>query len=198
MPRAPIAETDRFSRYRATQRRRGLKLLRIWVPDVSAPGFRAEAERQAQLINAVPDANETGAFIENRARRPRHSALRLGFGWASCRLVEVRRGDVVTVAVPADYGKPRPAVVVQSDALAAGDSVLVALMSSHQVNAPLYRLTCPANPETGLRTSSDVLVEKIVALPRSKVGGPIGRLGDADMLLLNRMIAFVLGLADPA
>ena len=29
----------------------------------------------------------------------------------------MRRGDILTVAAPGDYGKPRPAVLIQSDLL---------------------------------------------------------------------------------
>ncbi len=52
----------------------------------------------------------------------------------------VKRGDIVTVSAPGDYGKPRPAVVVQSDALSAAESVFVALVTSAVTDAPLYRL----------------------------------------------------------
>jgi len=55
---------DKFQRYRATQRARGMKLLRVWVPDPQAPGFKAEAERQAQLLRNAPEEVETLEFIE--------------------------------------------------------------------------------------------------------------------------------------
>jgi Protein of unknown function (DUF3018) len=65
MPRiAPKDGYDKFSRYRASKQRQGLKLLRLWVPDPAAPGFRKEAERQAALINAAADNNEINDFIE--------------------------------------------------------------------------------------------------------------------------------------
>lgn len=53
----------------------------------------------------------------------------------------MKRGAIVTISAPADDGKRRPAVVVQSDALNAADSVLVALFTSVITDAPLYRLT---------------------------------------------------------
>lgn len=65
MPRvAPKDGHDKFSRYRASKRRQGMKLLRLWVPDPSAPGFAEEARRQAAIINAAPDAAEIERFIE--------------------------------------------------------------------------------------------------------------------------------------
>jgi hypothetical protein len=65
MPRlAPKDGHDKFSRYRASKRAQGLKLVRLWVPDPEAPGFRSEAKRQALLVNAAPDAREIMDFIE--------------------------------------------------------------------------------------------------------------------------------------
>jgi Protein of unknown function (DUF3018) len=54
---------DKFQRYRATRRARGMKLLRIWVPDPHAPGFRKEAERQANLLRGAPEEREALDFI---------------------------------------------------------------------------------------------------------------------------------------
>lgn len=65
MPRInPKDGRDKFSRYRASKRAQGLKLMRLWVPDPEAPGFQGEAERQAALINAAADAQEVMGFIE--------------------------------------------------------------------------------------------------------------------------------------
>lgn len=65
MPRASAQNApSKFARYRASKKQRGLKLLRIWVPDVNAPGFAEEVARQAALINAAPDSGEVMDFIE--------------------------------------------------------------------------------------------------------------------------------------
>jgi hypothetical protein len=65
MPRAASDDgLDKFQRYRAARRNSGMKLLRIWVPDPNAPGFREEAERQAQLLRNAPEEQEALDFIE--------------------------------------------------------------------------------------------------------------------------------------
>ena len=65
MPRvAPSDGHDKFSRYRDTKRRQGLKMIRLWVPDPAAPGFRAEAERQAQILRGAPEEQEVLTDIE--------------------------------------------------------------------------------------------------------------------------------------
>jgi mRNA interferase MazF len=106
----------------------------------------------------------------------------------------MRRGDLVTVAAPGSYGKPRPAVIVQTDLLDAHSSVLVALVTSTLVDSPLFRLSVHPDEANGLRTESQIMADRIMAVPREKVGGVIGRLGDEVMLRLNRAVAFVMGL----
>ena len=108
----------------------------------------------------------------------------------------MRRGDLITVSAPRDYGKPRPAAVIQSDWLTATDSVLVALLTSELVNAPLYRLTIEPSDANGLKAPSQVMIDKIVAIPREKCGKVIGRLDESEQIALNHMIAVVVGLAD--
>lgn len=108
----------------------------------------------------------------------------------------MRRGDLITVAVSGDYGKPRPALVIQSDHLADTESVLVCLLTSTIRNAPLHRLRLEANAGTGLRTASDVMVDKIVAVLRDRCGVTIGRVDDTALLALKRLLAFVVGVAD--
>lgn len=110
----------------------------------------------------------------------------------------MRRGDVVTVAAPGDYGKPRPAVIVQADALTKGElsSVVLCLISSVPVSAPAFRITLEPDAANGLRERSQIMVDKILTVPRSRVGATIGRLDDETLLRLNRTLAFVLGLAE--
>ena len=108
----------------------------------------------------------------------------------------MKRGDLVTVAVSGDYGKPRPALVIQSDFLVETDSVLVCLLTTTQRDAPLYRLSVPADEGTGLREPSQVMVDKIMAVRRDRCGVPIGRLDDGVLLALGRLLAFVVGIAD--
>jgi mRNA interferase MazF len=108
----------------------------------------------------------------------------------------VRRGDLVIVSPPGDYGKPRPAIVIQSDWLKATDSVLVSLITSALVEAPLYRLQIEPSEANGLTTPSQVMVDKIIAMPREKCGAVIGRIGESELLALNHMLSVVIGIAD--
>jgi mRNA interferase MazF len=108
----------------------------------------------------------------------------------------VKRGDIVVISASGDYGKPRPAVVVQSDALNAADSVLVAMFTSAITDAPLYRLTVAPALANGLNAVSQVMVDTVLAYPRAKSGPVIGRLSATEMLVLNNMLSVMIGLAD--
>lgn len=109
----------------------------------------------------------------------------------------MRRGDVVTVAATGDYGKPRPAVVVQSDAFPETHaSVVVCQLTSELADAPDFRVLIEPKPENGLRLRSQVMADKPVTVRRERIGRKIGRLGSEDLARLNAALAFVLGLAD--
>lgn len=109
----------------------------------------------------------------------------------------MKRGDVITVAATGDYGKPRPAVIVQTDALPDEHaSVIVCQMTSDLNDAPDFRITIEPTRMNGLRLRSQVMADKPVAIRRERVGRRIGHLDDADIARLNIALAFVIGLAD--
>jgi mRNA interferase MazF len=109
----------------------------------------------------------------------------------------MQRGDVVTVAAAGDYGKPRPAVIVQTNAFPKNHaSVVVCQLTSELADAPDFRITIEPRPENGLRLKSQVMADKPVTVRRERIGQKIGRLGDHDMARLGTALAFVFGLAD--
>ena len=68
MPRAARANgLGKFRRYRASRRASGMKLLRVWVPDPHAPGFRDEAHRQALVLQGASGEADALDFIETAA-----------------------------------------------------------------------------------------------------------------------------------
>jgi len=109
----------------------------------------------------------------------------------------MRRGDVVTVAATGDYGKPRPAVIVQTDAFPGRHaSVVVCQMTSDIVEAPDFRVTIEPSAENGLQVRSQVMADKPVTIRRDRIGRRIGSLGVEDVARLNVALAFVMGLAE--
>ena len=109
----------------------------------------------------------------------------------------MKRGDVVTVAASGDFGKPRPAVIVQTDALPTRHmSVVICQMTSECVDAPDIRITIEPSVRNGLRVRSQVMADKPVTVRRDRIGSRIGTLGPKDVARLNAALAFVMGLAD--
>ena len=105
----------------------------------------------------------------------------------------MKQGDLISVSLPGDYGKPRPALIIQSDIYEHLNSVTVLPMTSHILSAEACRVTVEASEQNGLREISQVMVEKASTLPRAKAGPVIGRLSVTDMAAVNRALAVFLG-----
>jgi len=101
-----------------------------------------------------------------------------------------RRGDVVVVATRGAYtSKPRPALVVQSDAFnPTHASVTICPITSDCVDAPLFRISLPAGGRTGLAVASQVMIDKVVSVPRAALGRAIGRLENSELDLVGRAL----------
>jgi mRNA interferase MazF len=95
----------------------------------------------------------------------------------------VTRGDVVTVATRGAYtSKPRPALIVQSDAFNdTHASITVCPITSDVVDAPLFRIALPAGRRTGLRAASQVMIDKVVSVPREAIGRTLGRADSTEL-----------------
>jgi mRNA interferase MazF len=109
----------------------------------------------------------------------------------------MRRGDLVIVAATGDYGKPRPAVIVQTDAFPdTSASVVICQLTSELVDAPDFRITLDPSGNNGLQVRSQIMADKPVTVRRARIGQSIGRLNEGDLSRLNAVLAFVMGLAD--
>lgn len=107
----------------------------------------------------------------------------------------MKRGDIVTIALSGDYGKPRSALVIQSDCFAGHPSVTVLPVTSELRQTPLFRIEVEPTPENNLKKTSQVMVDKLQTVPCEKVGTAFGQMDDATMLSVNRALALWLGFA---
>ena len=105
------------------------------------------------------------------------------------------RGSLVTVALQGDYGKPRPALVIQSNFFAELPSVTILPITSEFRDAPLYRITVLPTPASGLRVLSQIMIDKAQTVSRDKIGDVFGQLSDDTMLAVNRALMLFLGFA---
>ena len=109
----------------------------------------------------------------------------------------LNRGDIVTVADRGgDFtGKPRPALVVQSDLFSELGSVALCPITSTDEDVPLLRIDVAPDDANGLREPSWIAVDLIYAAKSARIGQHIGRLDAAIMLAVNRALLIFLGLA---
>jgi mRNA interferase MazF len=108
----------------------------------------------------------------------------------------MRRGDLVIVAAPGNYGRPQPAVIVQSNAIPENHASVVICQLTSELAGADFRVTIEPEPETGLRVRSQIIADKPVAVRRERIAQRIGGLAAADIARLNVALAFVMGLAD--
>lgn len=110
--------------------------------------------------------------------------------------MEISRGDVVVAVFPKDHGKPRPAVVVQSDLFnAEHPSITLCPITSELRAMPIFRLSVSPDAKNGLTKRSQIMVDKIITVSTKRLGKVIGKLDTDDMPTLDRALRLWLGLA---
>ena len=105
------------------------------------------------------------------------------------------RGDLVTIAMQGDFGKPRPALVIQADQFGELATVTVLPITSSLISAPILRITLQPNADNGLERPSQVMVDKTMSVKREKLGSIFGRIDAAAMVEVERCLAVFLGTA---
>lgn len=106
----------------------------------------------------------------------------------------MKRGEIWTVAGAPGYGgKPRPAVILQSDVLAGGNSVITCGLTSQTEHGYQFRPAVQPSPLNGLDLPSRIMTEKLAAIPRNKLGKRIGSLSGAEMAQVEQALLLVLG-----
>jgi len=105
------------------------------------------------------------------------------------------RGDLVTIALQGDFGKPRPALVIQSNFFFDHPSVTILPITSEIRETPLFRFLIEPSQENGLLKNSQVMIDKIQTVSTEKVSKPFGSVTEAQLLEVNRLLALFLGLA---
>ncbi len=107
----------------------------------------------------------------------------------------MKRGDIVICALSGDYGKPRPAIVIQSDLFnPTHASIVVCPITSHLIDAQLFRLTLTPSKLNGLSIVSQIMVDKITAIKSEKITQKIGKISHNEMLKLDDAIKLWLHL----
>ena len=99
----------------------------------------------------------------------------------------------MTIALQGDYGKPRPALIIQSDLFHAHPSVTILPVTGELRETPLFRIRLEPTPANGLQKVSQAMVDKAQSVPRERIGNVFGHVGEEDMLAISRSLAVFLG-----
>ncbi len=105
----------------------------------------------------------------------------------------MKRGDLVTIALQGDYGKPRPALIIQSDLFDEHPSITILPVTSELRGAPLFRVRIEPNVQNGLQKTSEIMVDKVQSVPRERIGDAFGHVAAEQMLEVSRSLALFLG-----
>ena len=107
----------------------------------------------------------------------------------------MRRGDLVTVTLQGDFGKPRPALVIQGDQFGELSSLAVLPVTSALIDAPLFRITLRPSKGNGLQKPSQVMVDKPMTVRLERVGSVVGHIEAESLVEVERSLAVFLGIA---
>jgi mRNA interferase MazF len=108
--------------------------------------------------------------------------------------MEMKRGDIVLCVIAGDYGKPCPALVIQSDLFnAAHPSITLLPITSHLIDTPLFRIPLKASKTSGLNQPSQVMVDKITAVRRDRIRERIGKVSPAILTKVEDCLLRFLG-----
>ncbi|MFI5265855.1 MAG: type II toxin-antitoxin system PemK/MazF family toxin [Chloroflexota bacterium] len=110
----------------------------------------------------------------------------------------MRRGEVWTAAGPGYAGKPRPVVILQADCFDATDSITVCPFTTDLTEMPLFRPRVEPNEGNGLREPSRLMADKVMTVPKTKLGRCLGLLNREGIVRLNQAVTVFLGLAESA
>ena len=105
------------------------------------------------------------------------------------------RGDIVTVSLPGDSGKPRSALIIQGNVFRSLDRVALLPLTSTRLEGTLTRIDIGPDERNGLRVLSQIVIHRLTTVHRDRIGAVIGRADDAIMLTVNRALAVFWGLA---
>ncbi|WP_210302717.1 type II toxin-antitoxin system PemK/MazF family toxin [Bartonella callosciuri] len=104
------------------------------------------------------------------------------------------RGSLVTIAMQGDFGKPRPALIIQANQFSEHTSVTVLPITSTLVAAPLLRITLQPDSKNGLQKPSQVMIDKIMTVRCEKISPAFGSIHADQMIEIERCLAVFLGI----
>lgn len=96
------------------------------------------------------------------------------------------KGDIITCALSGDYGKPRPALIVQSDLFnPTHSSIVICPITSMLIDASLFRISIYPSSYNHLKVISQIMIDKITTIKKKKIAEKIGKIEDHILQQVN-------------
>ncbi len=106
--------------------------------------------------------------------------------------MSISRGDIVLGILSGDFGKPRPVLIVQTNLLnETHPSVLVCPITSHLTSAQFLRMSLAPTQMNGLLKHSEIMIDKVSAIARTRLTQKIGTLDPHEMEQVERILKFL-------
>ena len=106
------------------------------------------------------------------------------------------RGELVTTSLKGEYGKPRPALIIQAGLFSHLASKTLIPLTSDLMDLPLFRYTITPTKENNLKKTSQAMVDKIHTVPNDKISKPFGKVSSSQLIEIERLVAVFLGIAE--
>jgi mRNA interferase MazF len=106
----------------------------------------------------------------------------------------LNRGDIVLVAPSGEFGKPRPALIIQSDSASPTGYFTYLPITSHLLRVPDVRIPVTPNIHNGLRLPSEIMVDMIQTSSLAKFDQTIGTIDAHTLQLVEASLSLHLGL----
>lgn len=110
--------------------------------------------------------------------------------------IEFQKGNIVICAIAGDYGKPRPATIVQSNLFSMHASFTVCPITSHLIKTPLFRLLISPDVNNGLKVVSQIMIDKIMTIHKDKIHQKIGNISSEQLKEVNQALKCWLSIDD--
>ena len=109
--------------------------------------------------------------------------------------INIIRGDIVICVVQGDYGKGRPALVVQSDLFnPTHASLTICPITSHLVESPLFRISLSPLPNNGLQKTSQIMIDKITSIKKEKIHQKLGNITPIELQAVDESLKIWLNI----
>jgi mRNA interferase MazF len=86
----------------------------------------------------------------------------------------MKRGDIIILAPPSPFNKPRPGLIIQAEVFAEKETVTVALISSDPAYTNGFRVPIQPSVRNGLRKPSEIMIDNLQTIRLDRIGGFAG------------------------